>query len=109
MFESLSERLSETLRGLSGKGRLSEENISAALRDVRLALLEADVALDVVKEFIDRVKVSALGLSVSSALNPGEAFIKVVHAELVHAPVRRLLAHLPHPCLEYSAAAVLVD
>ena len=83
MFESLSERLSETLRGLSGKGRLSEENISAALRDVRLALLEADVALDVVKEFTDRVRVNALGQSVSSALNPGEAFIKVVHAELV--------------------------
>jgi len=83
VFESLSERLSETLRGLSGKGRLSEENISAALRDVRMALLEADVALPVVKEFTDRVQVSAMGQTVSSALNPGEAFIKIVHDELV--------------------------
>ncbi len=83
MFESLSERLGETLRGLSGKSRLSEENISAALRDVRMALLEADVALEVVKDFTDRVRTSALGQSVSSALNPGEAFVKIVHDELV--------------------------
>ncbi len=83
MFESLSERLSETLRGLSGKARLSDENISDALRDVRMALIEADVALDVVKTFTDRVRESAVGQSVSSALNPGEAFVKIVHAELV--------------------------
>ncbi|MGE0625432.1 MAG: signal recognition particle protein [Pseudomonadales bacterium] len=83
MFESLSERLSETLRGLSGKARLTDENISDALRDVRMALIEADVALDVVKTFTDRVRESAVGQSVSSALNPGEAFIKIVHAELV--------------------------
>lgn len=84
MFESLSDRLTETLRGLSGKARLSEENISDALRDVRMALLEADVALPVVKEFVDHVKAAAVGTAVSSALNPGEAFIKLVHAELVH-------------------------
>jgi len=83
MFESLSERLAVTLRGLSGKERLSEENVSAALRDVRMALLEADVALSVVKEFTDHVKVGALGQVVSSALNPGEAFVKIVHDELV--------------------------
>ena len=83
MFESLSERLAVTLRGLSGKARLSEENVSAALRDVRMALLEADVALSVVKEFTDHVKVGALGQVVSSALNPGEAFVKIVHDELV--------------------------
>jgi signal recognition particle subunit SRP54 len=83
VFETLSDRLSETLRGLSGKARLSEENISAALRDVRMALLEADVALPVVKEFTDAVRASALGQTVSTALNPGEAFIKIVHAELV--------------------------
>jgi len=83
VFESLSERLSETLRGLSGKARLSDENISDALRDVRMALIEADVALDVVKTFTDRVRESAVGQSVSSALNPGEAFVKIVHAELV--------------------------
>jgi len=83
MFESLSERLAETLRGISGKARLTEENISAALRDVRMALLEADVALPVVKEFTDHVRAAAVGEAVSSALNPGEAFIKIVHAELV--------------------------
>jgi signal recognition particle subunit SRP54 len=83
MFESLSERLNETLRSISGKSRLTEENISAALRDVRMALLEADVALPVVKEFTDHVRAAAVGESVSSALNPGEAFIKIVHAELV--------------------------
>ena len=84
MFESLSDRLTESLRGLSGKARLSEENISDALRDVRMALLEADVALPVVKEFVDHIKAAAVGTAVSSALNPGEAFIKLVHAELVH-------------------------
>ncbi len=83
MFENLSERLTQTLRGISGKARLSEENVSAALRDVRMALLEADVALTVVKDFTEQVKVRALGQTVSSALNPGEAFIKIVHEQLV--------------------------
>ena len=84
MFENLSERLTQTLRGISGKARLSEENVSAALRDVRMALLEADVALTVVKDFIEQVKLRALGQTVSTALNPGEAFVKIVHEELVH-------------------------
>ena len=83
MFESLSERLTGTLRTLAGKSRLTEENVSEALRDVRMALLEADVALAVVKEFTDNVKEIALGQSVSTALNPGEAFVKVVRDELV--------------------------
>ncbi len=83
MFENLSEQLTQTLRGISGKARLSEENVSAALSDVRMALLEADVALSVVKDFIEQVKVRALGQVVSSALNPGEAFIKIVHEQLV--------------------------
>lgn len=83
MFENLSERLTQTLRGISGKARLSEENVSAALRDVRMALLEADVALSVVKDFVEQVKIKALGQVVSSALNPGEAFIKIVHEQLV--------------------------
>lgn len=83
MFENLSERLTQTLRGISGKARLSEENVSAALRDVRMALLEADVALSVVKDFVEQVKIRALGQVVSSALNPGEAFIKIVHEQLV--------------------------
>ncbi len=83
MFDSLSEKLTHTLRGITGKARLTEENVSAALRDVRMALLEADVALPVVKEFIDHVKQQALGQVVDSALNPGEAFVKIVHDELV--------------------------
>jgi signal recognition particle subunit SRP54 len=83
MFESLSEKLTQTLRGLTGKARLTEENVSAALRDVRMALLEADVALPVVKDFVDHVKQRSLGQVVDVALNPGEAFVKIVHEELV--------------------------
>jgi len=84
MFENLSDRLTQTLRGISGKSKLSEENISAALRDVRMALLEADVALPVVKTFIEQVKTKALGTVIANALNPGEQFVKIVHDELVH-------------------------
>ena len=83
MFDSLSDRLTQTLRGITGKARLTEENVSAALRDVRMALLEADVALPVVKDFIDTVKSRALGSVVDLSLNPGEAFVKIVHEELV--------------------------
>lgn len=84
MFESLSDKLTLTLRGLTGKARITEENVGAALRDVRMALLEADVALPVVKEFVDRVKQQAIGQVVDTSLNPGEAFVKIVHDELVH-------------------------
>ena len=84
MFDSLSEKLTQTLRGMTGRAKLTEENVSAALRDVRMALLEADVALPVVKQFIDHVKQRALGQTVDTALNPGEAFVKIVHEELVH-------------------------
>ena len=83
MFDSLSDRLTKTFRGLTGKGHLSEENIADAMRDVRIALLEADVALSVVKDFVDQVKSAALGQAVSTALNPGEAFVKIVHTQLV--------------------------
>ncbi len=83
MFDSLSEKLTHTLRGITGKARLTEENVSAALRDVRMALLEADVALPVVKDFIDHVKTRALGQVVDTSLNPGEAFVKIVHDELI--------------------------
>lgn len=83
MFESLSDRLTNTLRSIQGKARLSEDNVSAALSDVRVALLEADVALSVVTTFIEQVKTKALGQVVSNALNPGEAFVKIVHDELV--------------------------
>ncbi|NOX50506.1 MAG: signal recognition particle protein [Gammaproteobacteria bacterium] len=84
MFENLSDRLTQTLRSISGRAHLSEENVSAALRDVRMALLEADVALPVVKSFIEQVKTKALGQVISNALNPGEQFVKIVHDELVN-------------------------
>ena len=83
MFDNLTDRLTETLRGISGKAKLTEDNIAAALRDVRVALLEADVALPVVKTFISQVRSKALGTVVNTALNHGEAFVKIVHAELV--------------------------
>ncbi len=83
MFDSLTERLSGTLRGLTGKARLSEENVAAAMRDVRMALLEADVALPVVRSFTEKVRARALGQTVGAALNPGEAFVKIVHEELI--------------------------
>lgn len=82
MFENLTDRLNKTLRNLTGQGRLTESNIQDALRDVRRALLEADVALPVVKQFIDRVRERAIGQEVSSALNPGQAFIKIVNETL---------------------------
>jgi signal recognition particle subunit SRP54 len=82
MFETLTDHLSDTLRNLTGKARLSEENIQEGLRDVRRALLEADVALPVVKDFIDNVKLRALGQEVSRSLSPGQAFLKIVQAEL---------------------------
>jgi len=84
MFKSLTERLSQTLKQISGQSKLTEDNIKATLREVRMALLEADVALPVVKEFVDRVRERAVGTEVSQALNPGQQFLKVVHAELVH-------------------------
>jgi signal recognition particle subunit SRP54 len=83
MFENLTDRLSRTLQNLRGQGRLSEDNIRDSLREVRVALLEADVALPVVKDFIEAVRVKALGQDVISSLSPGQALIKVVNEELV--------------------------
>ena len=82
MFENLSDRLSKTLRNISGKGRLTEDNIKETLREVRMALLEADVALPVVREFIAKVKESALGEEVNKSLTPGQEFLKIVQREL---------------------------
>lgn len=82
MFENLTERLGKTLKNISGKGRLSEDNIKDTLREVRMALLEADVALPVVREFIGQVKERAVGTEVSKSLNPGQVFIKIVQSEL---------------------------
>ena len=83
MFDSLSERLGRTIKNLRGQGRLSEENIKDTLREVRLALLEADVALPVVRQIIDAVREKALGQEVLGSLSPGQALIKVVNDELV--------------------------
>ena len=83
MFENLTDRLTQTLKRLRGQGRLTEENIQETLREVRMALLEADVALPVVREFIDRVKTRAVGQEVLTSLTPGQALVKIVHDELV--------------------------
>ncbi len=85
MFQNLSDRLGQTLKNITGKGRLSDENIKDTLREVRMALLEADVALPVIKEFIKKVKEQAVGTEVNKSLNPGQAFVKIVNAELVAA------------------------
>ena len=82
MFDTLSERLERTLKTLRGQGRLTEDNIKDSLREVRMALLEADVALPVVKEFIAHIKERAVGEEVSKSLTPGQAFIKIVREEM---------------------------
>ena len=82
MFESLTQRLSGTLQRLRGRGRLTEENIREATREVRIALLEADVALPVVSALIERIKVRAVGQDVLTSLTPGQALIKVVRDEM---------------------------
>jgi signal recognition particle subunit SRP54 len=84
MFDGLSERLGKTVRNLRGVGRLSEDNIKDTLREVRMALLEADVALPVVKAFTEHVRERALGEDVMKSLTPGQAFVKIVNDELVH-------------------------
>lgn len=82
MFQNLSDRLSTAFNKVRGRGRLTDDNIKKALRDVRMALLEADVALSVVKDFIAKVRRRALGAEVSKSLTPGEMFIKIVRSEL---------------------------
>ncbi len=83
MFDGLTERLTKALRDLRGTGRLSEENIKSTLREIRMALLEADVALPVVKQFIEQVRERAVGKEVMGSLTPGQALVKVVHDELI--------------------------
>lgn len=84
MFDTLSNRLQGTIQRLRGRGRLTDDNMQEALREVRMALLEADVALPVTKAFIESVKTKAAGKEVLSSLSPGQAVIKIVHDELVH-------------------------
>ena len=82
MFESLSDRLNSALKNLKGKGRLTDEDINSTSREIRLALLDADVSLPVVRSFIKKVKTRARGAEVHSALNPAQQFIKIVDEEL---------------------------
>lgn len=82
MFDNLSKRLTRTVKNLRGQGRLSDENIKDTLRDIRMALLEADVALPVVRGFIEKVKAKAVGQEVLSSLTPGQVLVKVVQDEL---------------------------
>src|SRR6266516_1021063 len=90
MFESLGEKFDSLLRKLRGQGKITERNIEEALRDVRLALLEADVNLNVVRDFVEAVKRDALGAEVLRSLTPEQHFVKLVHRELV-----RLLGEQP--------------
>ena len=83
MFESLTEKLSKTLRNLRGVGKLSEDNISEALSDVRKALLSADVHFKIAREFVDEVKVACLGQEVLKSVSPGQQVIKIINDELV--------------------------
>ncbi|MDN5935685.1 MAG: signal recognition particle protein Srp54, partial [Nitrosospira sp.] len=83
MFDNLTSRLSGVMKTLRGEARLTETNIQEALREVRMALLEADVALPVIKEFIARVKEKAVGKEVMGSLSPGQALVGVVHQELI--------------------------
>lgn len=84
MFDNLSERLRRATQTLAGKGRITEDNVKDTLRQVRMALLEADVALPVVKPFIERVREQAVGETVLTSLTPGQAFIKIIHTELTN-------------------------
>ena len=106
MFESLTQRLSSTLQKLRGRGRLSEENIRESLREVRVALLEADVALPVVVALIERIKTRAVGQEVLTSLTPGQALIKVVHDELaavMGAQASDLNLNVPAPAIVLMA------
>ncbi len=84
MFENLTERLNEVFKGLRRRGKLSESDVDAAMREVRLALLEADVNYAVVKDFVNNVRERAIGQEVSKALNPGQQVVKIVNEELIH-------------------------
>ncbi len=82
MFDSLTARLSASLAGITGKAKLTEENIEGTLREVRMALLEADVALSVVRDFIEQVRVRAVGQEVTASLSPGQVFVRIVNEQL---------------------------
>src|SRR5258705_13930445 len=102
MFDSLGEKFDSLLRKLQGHGKVTEKNIEEALRDVRLALLEADVNLNVVRDFVEGVKKDALGQEVLRSLTPEQHFVKLVHRELV-----RLLGDQP-AALDLGGASPVV-
>ncbi|TMD19150.1 MAG: signal recognition particle protein, partial [Chloroflexi bacterium] len=83
MFESLTERLDQALKTLTGRGKLSEADVDAGLREVRLALLEADVNYKVVKDFVASIRARAVGAEVMDSLNPGQQLVKIVDQEMV--------------------------
>src|ERR1700760_4974965 len=83
MFDSLSSKLQNAFRNLRGLGKISESNVSDSLREVRLALLEADVNFKVARDFIERVKTKSIGAEVIQSVHPGQQIIKVIHDELV--------------------------
>ena len=83
MFESLSDRLSGIFDKITGRGALSEADVGEALREVRRALIEADVALEVVKSFVERVREKAVGATLIRSVKPGQMVVKIVHDELV--------------------------
>ena len=99
MFENLSDKLSQSLRKITGQAKLTEDNIQETLREVRMALLEADVALPVVKEFVEQVKQRAVGQEVQRSLTPGQEFVKIVNSELT-----RMMGGVLRSLAEYSAA-----
>src|ERR1700749_3436853 len=83
MFENLSDKLQRSFKTLRGQGTLTDENINDALREIRVALIESDVNLDVAKDLIDKVRDKALGSQVATALNPSEQIVKIVRDELI--------------------------
>ena len=83
MFDSLTSKLQNAFRNLRGLGKISESNAGDALREVRMALLEADVNFKVARDFIERVKVKSLGAEVVASVQPGQQIVKIIHDELV--------------------------
>src|SRR3990172_5514714 len=83
MFDALTNRLNSVFRGLRGRGKVTEENVTEVMREIRTALLEADVNLDVAREFCDEVQKKAIGAEVIKTLKPAEVMVKIVHDELV--------------------------
>src|SRR5437879_6671821 len=98
MFESLTERLDQALKKLTGRGKLNEADVDTGLREVRLALLEADVNYRVVKDFIASIRARAIGAEVMDSLNPGQQLVKIVDEEMVRLLGERLpMTYAPTP------------